>query len=644
MSIESRSSQYGKVFDHWQIRELLGTGSGGKSAVFRMVHTASTGVECALKVISLLEERGRFEDLTDFRKEEYRKVREEFTASAEQEVLMMHDLQGNTNVVDYLDHTYVDWQNATGFGRDMLIRMEKLTDLRGELSRGRFFSSAETLQVGLDICTALTLCHSRGIMHRDIKPENIFINKYGHYKLGDFGVSRILDTSSFKASTGIGTPQYWAPEQISGNYDQRIDIYSLGLVLYELSNRNRLPFATSSYVREAEIQQRMLGTPLPKPADADDALAQVILKACAPRPGDRYATAEDFLNALNRISVSGGTGKAPISSTGTRPSGNQTVPASARKEPYRTAPAAAQKATYGTAPAASGQDSYKTAPAAGKDRFGTVPASAGKEQYGTVPASVGSGRYGTAPATAAERNGYGTVPAAGSSSAPVNTGAGKKKFPFWPLIAAAAVVLVLIINPFEKEEEGDTGPEQTAAPTVSATVSVPDPTEPPVETAPPIPKPDPVYINYLPYYDKYGKLWLHENMQYSTGNNLYYDYSATGHLVEEVRDNLGNVYQYGLHMDGEGVGPFYITYALEGKYTSFTGTCVSPQKLAGTDGSKYFEVFCDGMLVYTSSTMYSGSAPQDFSIDVTGVQQLTIQYPPTRGSNEMALVCDGLLQ
>lgn len=302
MSIESRRHQYGKVFGHWQIKEFLGSGSGGKSAVFRLEHTESIGVESALKVISLIEERGSIDDLSPEYRKEYENARHHCSERAESEVRLMNDLQGNTNIVDYLDHTFVDWSDETGYGRDMLIRMERLSDLRGQIRIGKHFDRADIIKIGQDICTALILCHNRNILHRDIKPENIFINKNNRYKLGDFGISRIVNTtSSAVASTGIGTPQYWAPEQTSGKYDVRVDIYSLGLVLYELSNRNRLPFAESSYVREQDIHRRLLGEKLPVPSNADDALAQVILTACAYRPEDRYQTAEAFLQALNRL-------------------------------------------------------------------------------------------------------------------------------------------------------------------------------------------------------------------------------------------------------------------------------------------------------------------------------------------------------
>ena len=302
MSIESRSRQYGKVFDHWQIKEFLGSGSGGKTAVFRLVRSDSGWGVSALKIVNLIEERGDIESLSNYQRQEYIHAREERSRNAEQEVRLMDALRGNTNIVDYLDHTFVDWSDDTGFGRDMLIRMELLNDLRNDIRSGKIFSEAEILKIGHDICVALVLCHRKNILHRDIKPENIFQNKDGNYKLGDFGVSRVLDACpDAVASTGIGTFEYGPAEQMTGRYDKRVDIYSLGLVLYELSNDNRLPFAASTYVTGKEVSKRLSGVLFPRPSNASPALCKVILKACAFNPDERYQSAAEFLRDINMV-------------------------------------------------------------------------------------------------------------------------------------------------------------------------------------------------------------------------------------------------------------------------------------------------------------------------------------------------------
>lgn len=149
MSIESRSCSDGKVFDHWQITDFWGSGSGGKSTVFKLIHTdPNSSVQSALKVISLIEQRGSFENLSDRRKGDYLLVKKECKEHAAQEVQLMDKLQGRTNIVAYLDHTFVDWSDENGFGCDMLIRMELLQDLRSKIELDHVFSQNEVIKIG----------------------------------------------------------------------------------------------------------------------------------------------------------------------------------------------------------------------------------------------------------------------------------------------------------------------------------------------------------------------------------------------------------------------------------------------------------------------------------------------------------------
>ena len=316
MSIESRSQHYGSIFGNWHIGKKLGSGSNGQSAVFELYRDHEGWREySALKVISLIEERGIQDTMPLFQRNDYSTASKALRSQAEQEVRLMDQVRGKTNIVDYLDHKFFEWSDETGFGTDLLIRMELLTDLRSQMKKGRL-AEQEIIKIGRDLCQALVICHGKEILHRDIKPENIFVSEDGDYKLGDFGVSRILSNSSAAlASTGIGSPAYSAPEQFIGNYDHRVDIYSLGLVLYELCNGNRLPFARSQYITKDEIQIRLAGTPLPAPgaepagdpyrtmpadcaAPLDPRLSRIILKACAFDPRGRYQSAREMLEDL----------------------------------------------------------------------------------------------------------------------------------------------------------------------------------------------------------------------------------------------------------------------------------------------------------------------------------------------------------
>ncbi|MCR4655916.1 MAG: protein kinase [Lachnospiraceae bacterium] len=93
------------------------------------------------------------------------------------------------------------------------------------------------LKLGVDICSALEICAMKKVIHRDIKPENIFINEFGDYKLGDFGVARKLENVA-GALSQKGTYNYMAPEVEKGtSYNETVDLYSLGLVLYRFLNR-----------------------------------------------------------------------------------------------------------------------------------------------------------------------------------------------------------------------------------------------------------------------------------------------------------------------------------------------------------------------------------------------------------------------
>lgn len=160
---------------------------------------------------------------------------------------------------------------------------------------------------------------------------------------------------------------------------------------------------------------------------------------------------------------------------------------------------------------------------------------------------------------------------------------------------------------------------------------------------------EPVYLNELSYFNKYGKVYYHDNQNANYENNEdWRDLNTPGHIKQQVCDNHGNVFTYGIHMDGDQLGPYFITYDLGGKYTTFSGWCVLPDYKAGSSDSKnyskYFEIYCDGRLVFTSNTMKNGSISQYFEIDITDIEVLTIQYPPTTGPNDLAVLCDGRIE
>ena len=165
------------------------------------------------------------------------------------------------------------------------------------------FNEAEVIKLGTHICTALERCEQLNIVHRDIKPQNIFVSAFGDYKLGDFGIARVMDHAT--RATRVGTPTYIAPEVYNGApSDNRGDIYCLGMVLYWLLNERRMPFLplppAMPTIAETEManMRRLRGEPLPPPNNGSPALKAAVMKAISFNPADRFATAAEFKAAL----------------------------------------------------------------------------------------------------------------------------------------------------------------------------------------------------------------------------------------------------------------------------------------------------------------------------------------------------------
>lgn len=194
--------------------------------------------------------------------------------------------------------------------------MELLTSFQqvmAERLRSRSpFTIPEILKIGRDVCTALMYCEGKGIIHRDIKPANLFVDGFGNYKVGDFGASKRLDTIHVaQTMTSIGTISYMAPEIFRGHsYNNTVDIYTVGLILYQLLNNGRMPFlpeegAYATKDIDGANYQRLHGTPLPSLAGKtvggariDSRLDAAVRKACALNPEDRYKSAREFYEAL----------------------------------------------------------------------------------------------------------------------------------------------------------------------------------------------------------------------------------------------------------------------------------------------------------------------------------------------------------
>lgn len=295
----------GTVFQGWEIEKYIGGGAFGK--VYRIVredfgHT----YEAAMKVIEIPQNPTEVIALrNDGMTEE--NVTEYFYGMVEEiveEFVLMSKLKGNSNIVSYEDHAVIKKKDS--FGWVIYIRMELLTPLFSYIKENNL-TIKDVIQLGIDMCHALEVCQKFNIIHRDIKPENIFVSKTGDFKLGDFGIARELEKTSSELSKK-GTKSYMAPEVFKGlSYNSNVDVYSLGIVLYRFLNNNRLPFMppVPKPIRYSDKERadalRMSGQPMPKPAQANGRLAEIILKACAYMPKERYESAHAMRMALEEM-------------------------------------------------------------------------------------------------------------------------------------------------------------------------------------------------------------------------------------------------------------------------------------------------------------------------------------------------------
>lgn len=297
------------AWPEWEIGQELGRGSYG--TVYQAVRN-DNNVESrsAIKIISIPSDPSEVESLRaegmdiDSTRSFFKGVLDDFIG----EISVMQSLKGTQNIVSVEDYKVIPKTDSIGW--DIYIRMELLTPFNTHI-RGKALTEEEIIKLGTDICSALEICNQRNIIHRDIKPENIFVNDFGYYKLGDFGIAKKLENVSGSMSQK-GTFNYMAPEVAAGtNYDSRVDTYSLGIVLYRLLNGNRLPFISSEQQainhleRKAAADRRLNGEPLPAPSDASPEMADVVLRACAFDPKDRFASASEMKAAL--VSISEGT-------------------------------------------------------------------------------------------------------------------------------------------------------------------------------------------------------------------------------------------------------------------------------------------------------------------------------------------------
>jgi serine/threonine protein kinase len=269
----------GKVFAaRYEVLEEIG--SGGMGMVYRALDR-ELGEQVALKTLrpELLQDASLVERF----KSEIRLARH----ISDKHVVRTHDL-GEKDGVYFLTMEYVEG-----------ITVRELLDTRGKLG------VSPALAIASQLAQSLIAAHEQGVIHRDIKPQNLLLDATGTLKVMDFGVARLAAGSSGLTEVGmlIGTPSYMAPEQLMGDhFDHRIDLYAVGVVLFECLT-GRLPFEASSTVM---LIAKLIRETAPLPSSLNpeipaglDALVQRLL---AKEPDQRPATARDLTRLLSELS------------------------------------------------------------------------------------------------------------------------------------------------------------------------------------------------------------------------------------------------------------------------------------------------------------------------------------------------------
>src|SRR5258708_18407472 len=266
----------GSHLGQYEVQELLG--QGGMATVYK-ARQPSMDRSVAIKVIS-----GNLSDSP------------EFIAGFEREARLIARLQ-HAHILPVYD-----------YGRDaetlyLVMRLVEGGSLDQRLRQGAL-PLAEASRLLTQISGALTYAHNEGIIHRDLKPNNILLDRQGAPYLTDFGIAKFVTSSLALTGTGtvVGTPSYMAPEQWRGEeIDARTDIYALGVMLYEMLT-GKLPFTGDTpYVLMYNHIDGLPPTPTALSPDLPEGVNDIIHKAMAKDPGDRYGSAEQMAAAFSSL-------------------------------------------------------------------------------------------------------------------------------------------------------------------------------------------------------------------------------------------------------------------------------------------------------------------------------------------------------
>lgn len=302
----AQTNLIGKNILGYTVIEMLDSGAFG--TVYKVIKTNAAGQYVrALKHITIPTEKQYYSVLNSMGGDASKADNyfSQMLNNIVSEIKILNDLseKGVQHIVRYYENDILVSDSPIRY--DIFILMEYLTPLEDFIQRTDFLVR-DVMKLGLDVLYGLQACHANRVIHRDIKDDNIFVSDKGEYKIGDFGVSKVLKDSS-KAESLKGTPNFLAPEVYLGKegYTKSVDLYSLGIVLYRLLNYGRNPFLPlfpEQYFSQDEdvaFEKRMSGKTPELPVLGGEAIGRVIVKAIS-NSTERFQTADDFINDLQK--------------------------------------------------------------------------------------------------------------------------------------------------------------------------------------------------------------------------------------------------------------------------------------------------------------------------------------------------------
>lgn len=294
--LPNRLKGYGELWSSWHIGEEIGEGFGSKVYIL----TNKNGEVSVLKAIS-----------SAFGADDEK--REETIEQLLQKLEALKECPGAIPIEDYEVRVVRDYTQQIA-GYDILLRMKRMYSLQRVMDETIYLDEAEVIEMALEIASILKEAHAKGIIHGNIKPSNIFIQKGPDnmpvYYLSDFASNKIR---GYREGNLIGAT-YCSPESATLGVEEEAsdDFYSLGLVIYQLLNKNEIPFIEESDLDlGAAVKRRMAGAALPELNGLHSDIDEVMMRCCSYKKQYRYHNANGILGDLQECQKQLGKRKNP---------------------------------------------------------------------------------------------------------------------------------------------------------------------------------------------------------------------------------------------------------------------------------------------------------------------------------------------